>query len=247
MTTRPAEFNSYFQAIINDIWIVDESYAAIFFISEHYEKFQSASFLELFGRLQASYFIDSMILSLGRLFDERSDVLSIPNLIKNCSQFGLTNKSGLITELKGLGGHAELIQTLEQHGLSREAAKKLQKLAPTKQKLPELKRIIDRRHSAVAHRANNTKKFEQPFFTDIKTCSDIAKRWIICFALGVENRNLRDARGDYRFSSEAKKISRQMKNLLRHLYLLPAINKHQTDMIESFLRRNRSRLGTSDD
>ena len=242
MTTQPDEFESYFQAIVNDIWIVDECYDAIFFISDHYQKFRAAPFLQLFGRMQNSYFVDAMILAIGRLFDGRKDVFSVRSMIANCGQFDLINKQGFVSELRKLNVSDDVINAVEREDLSAQVAWKLRQFVPVKERFPELERVVGRRHTDVAHRGKGPKKFQQPFFSDVKVCGNMAKQWITCFALGIQNHDIRNAGGAYRFSSDAKALSRQMKLLLQYLHLLPAINEHHDEMIEEFHRKHIGQL-----
>lgn len=234
MKSRRPDFESYRQALINDIWIVDESYDANFYISDNYKEFGKAPFLRFFGRLQNAYFVDAMILAVGRIFDRRADVISLGKMVSNCADFELKNSHGFISSLKKLNLSDDAIAMVEREGLSPGVANKLRTFVPTEKNCPELKRVIGRRHQDIAHRASSPKKVDDPFFTDIKFCNELAKDWVMCFALGIENIEMRDTKGVYRFSRDARRMSRQMNLLLQHLHLLAPKDNHQAKMIETF-------------
>jgi len=168
-----ADFDRYRLAILNDIFIVDETYAAIFCIADHYREVNAPFVGQLFGKLQNNYFIDAMILAISRIFDTRSDVLSIPGLIKSCGRFVLKNRDDFVSELRVIGIPEKTAEIIRTEAFSPRAVKELQKSMPLRDHVPALRRILDRRHTNIAHRAIAASS-SAPFFADVKECNELA-------------------------------------------------------------------------
>jgi len=232
------DFDQYRLAILNDIFIVDEAYNAIFFISDHCDEINAPFVGHLFGKLQNSYFVDAMILAIARVFDNRKDVLSIPGLIQVCERFTLKNKSDFASALRSLGVPQKTIEIVETEGLSQRASRELRKSIPLKSNLPELQRVLHRRHKSVAHRAV-TPGSTQPFFADIKKCNDLAKAWISCFALGIEDQRLHDSKGRFRFSGDARQLSASIKRILQIIGLMKIESESDKRIVSEFRRRQK--------
>jgi hypothetical protein len=237
VTVPHADFDAYKLAIINDIFLVDEAYDLIFCISDHWDDIREApSVGQFLGKLQNSYLIEAMILSIGRLFDRNRDSLSIPGLIINCGQFQLKNRSEFLSELLALNIPKPTIDIIEIDGLSQRSAKELGRFIPQRGNVPSLKRIIDRRHKDVAHRST-VKNFDQPFFKDIVLCNGLAKRWINCFSTGIDNSRLCDQKGQFRFSNETKRAGTSLKRILQFLGMVKTESKADERMVRQFRRR----------
>lgn len=178
-------FDDYYQAILNDIFLIEESYSSLFMISDHARRINSLNLGHVFFRLQ-EYFSDAMMLAIGRLFDRRSDVFSIPNMVAASDQFDLVNLAGFSVTLRRLNADDNLIGLVEKEGPSDQAIQKIKLLIPKKETLPQLQRVLNRRHKEVAHRDNSAKNYDRPLFSDVKFCNELAKEWIDCFAAGFK-------------------------------------------------------------
>jgi len=223
-------FEKYYQAALNDIFIVDETYSSIFKISDNVQAINRANFGHLFGRIQEN-FRELMIIAVGRLFDVSRNVLSLPGMLAAAPRFSLMNKDGLLDELRKLNISEQTLQKISREGLSEGASVELSRHFPARKNFPELDRVINMRHKEIAHRDSLAEKFERPAFLDVRACLNIAKDWLACFALGVKNTSLKDNRGHFFISDDAEATSRTIGRVLESLFVVPPESPFMLDYI----------------
>ena len=162
--------------VAHDLYLAERAKAIYLWVADHAEAVNKASFGKFFRLLQ-DFALTEMFLCVGRAFDDArfGDTVCIKRVLNMMANANLIDRDRF---LQFLPKEWESLAQLEDKALLQHGLQIISTSRPTAKNCAELKRVLEIRHTRVAHRSATSAGEGGATFEDVDHCLDWAKEFI---------------------------------------------------------------------
>lgn len=211
------------QGVAVDLHLADEALSLDWFVGQHADEINKATFGAFFGSLQ-DILVRNLILHLAKIFDtpKRNPIRSIPSAIKilkaNGDQLTVKYRPGLILALTRYGASLDEIEKLPDRELTGYLVSFFeQRCAANEETLKAIKTMRDK--VVAHHEAVRLEDILKPVYAEIEELLALAHAFISAVGSGYLNMTYEDDDGHW--SGDAKRTTTCLNRLLQTAGVLP--------------------------